>query len=261
MYLAICAVVKNEFFYLREWIEFGLLQGVEQFFITDNGSTDGTLDILEEYARKGLVTYTSDERSPIQFVAYNFWLGCFKDSQDPPHWVAFLDADEYLHSPGGARVADILPNYEDAAAVAVHWVLYGSKESEGSLVTERFQHRAKEVNQHTKVIVKPSKTSEVGKNPHYFLVDGKTTDENGDVLRNFYGLKKEGTADILRIAHFHIKSWPEYLERKSTKPDPGTNRFIQDIKGTFDAHDVNEMFDPSAACWAEAVKKSIEERK
>lgn len=46
-YLSICAVIKNEGPYLEEWIEFHRIQGVEHFYLYDNGSADQTKDILE----------------------------------------------------------------------------------------------------------------------------------------------------------------------------------------------------------------------
>ena len=39
-YLAVCAIYRNEAPYLREWIEFHRLVGVERFFLYNNESTD-----------------------------------------------------------------------------------------------------------------------------------------------------------------------------------------------------------------------------
>src|SRR5262245_4909673 len=55
-YLAIVAVVKNEAPYLEEWLDFHCLVGCSHFYIYDNGSTDGTVEILGNYERKGIVT-------------------------------------------------------------------------------------------------------------------------------------------------------------------------------------------------------------
>lgn len=49
--------MKNEKPYLKEWLEYHLLQGVEQFYLCDNGSTDGTDAYLEPYVAKGVITY------------------------------------------------------------------------------------------------------------------------------------------------------------------------------------------------------------
>lgn len=49
--------MKNEKPYLKEWLEYHLLQGVEHFYLCDNGSTDGTDAYLEPYVAKGVITY------------------------------------------------------------------------------------------------------------------------------------------------------------------------------------------------------------
>lgn len=38
--LAVCAIFKDEAAYLREWLDFHLLMGVEHFYLYDNGSSD-----------------------------------------------------------------------------------------------------------------------------------------------------------------------------------------------------------------------------
>jgi hypothetical protein len=69
-FLAMAAIVKNEGRYLREWIEFHRLMGVEHFYIYDNGSTDNTPEILEPYVRTGLVTATAWPGQVQQLLAY-----------------------------------------------------------------------------------------------------------------------------------------------------------------------------------------------
>ena len=57
-YLAICAIAKDEGPYLKEWIEWHLKNGVEKFYIYDNGSKDDTTTVLKPYIEKGIVEYT-----------------------------------------------------------------------------------------------------------------------------------------------------------------------------------------------------------
>ena len=42
-------LLLNQARYLREWIEFHRLMGVQLFLIFDHGSTDGTQRLLQEY--------------------------------------------------------------------------------------------------------------------------------------------------------------------------------------------------------------------
>jgi hypothetical protein len=63
-YLSICAIFKDEAPYLAEWIEFHRHVGVERFLLYDNLSTDNGREVLEPWARTGIVT-VSDRSIPL----------------------------------------------------------------------------------------------------------------------------------------------------------------------------------------------------
>ena len=54
--LSACAVIKNEAKYIKEWIEFHRIVGVEHFYLYNNGSTDRIYKVLRPYIRQGIVT-------------------------------------------------------------------------------------------------------------------------------------------------------------------------------------------------------------
>lgn len=269
-FLSVCAICRNEADYLEEWVEFHLLQGVQHFYMYNNLSTDGTEDILKRYEKAGIVTYENIEQNPVQFVAYN---KCLKDHGHESEWIAFIDVDEFLYSPEGlplpAAIQDIIENAllrSRVAAVAVHWVLFGAnghKEKTDGLVIDRFTRREAATNNHVKSIVRPRVTESVAKNTHTFRLHKNTipVDENGVHLPAEYALG-DGTADILRIAHFHTKSYAEYVERKSL-PDAsiGTVRPAACVEEMFRAHDLNQVEDTSLMAFAEAIKQNIALRK
>lgn len=51
------AIFKNETMNLKMWLDHYLWQGVEHFYLIDNGSTDNPMTILQEYIDKGIVSY------------------------------------------------------------------------------------------------------------------------------------------------------------------------------------------------------------
>ena len=55
-YLAAVVIVKDEGPYLREWLEFHQLVGVEHIYIYDNGSSDDTEQVVWDFLRSGYVT-------------------------------------------------------------------------------------------------------------------------------------------------------------------------------------------------------------
>jgi Glycosyltransferase family 92 len=56
-FLTVATMFKNERCWLREWIEFYIMMGVEYFIMYDNNSTDLPLEIIQPYIDKGYVTY------------------------------------------------------------------------------------------------------------------------------------------------------------------------------------------------------------
>ena len=53
--LAIAAIFRDEFDYLLEWFAWHQIAGFKKFFIADNGSTDGTVALLEALGDLGIV--------------------------------------------------------------------------------------------------------------------------------------------------------------------------------------------------------------
>ena len=54
--LAICSIFQNEAGYLKEWIEFHRLLGVEHFYLFNNLSTDNFHSVLAPYVKNKVIT-------------------------------------------------------------------------------------------------------------------------------------------------------------------------------------------------------------
>ena len=122
-YLAICAVYRDEAPYLREWIEFHRLVGVERFYLYNNLSVDGHREVLAPYVEAGIVAVTDWAVRPAQIQCYD---QCLKDYRDEARWIAFIDLDEFLFLPTGQPVAEILTEYEQWPGVGANWAVFGS---------------------------------------------------------------------------------------------------------------------------------------
>lgn len=53
--IVLCAIFKNEGRFLKEWIEYHRLIGVDHFFMYNNNSTDNYIEILSKYINEGIV--------------------------------------------------------------------------------------------------------------------------------------------------------------------------------------------------------------
>lgn len=55
-YVSICAIFKNEAKYLKEWIDYHLIVGVDHFYLYNNYSDDNYEKVLKPYIQRQLVT-------------------------------------------------------------------------------------------------------------------------------------------------------------------------------------------------------------
>jgi hypothetical protein len=158
---AICAF-KNEAPYLEEWLAFCVSEGVEHFLLYDNASTDNSREVLQPWIDAGfveLIDWPLHWKSGSQTKAF---IDALERLRGRTRWAAFIDIDEYLFSPTGKPVADVLRQYEDHAGVIVNWQCYGSsgqRSRPAGLTIESYTRRARTNwarNRRVKTIVNPS---------------------------------------------------------------------------------------------------------
>lgn len=88
-------LVRNAEGLLRENLEFHLHQGVDFFIITDNGSSDRTADVIDEYVRRGLarrIWEPQDDYSQGRWVTRMARVAAIDHGAD---WVINNDDDEF----------------------------------------------------------------------------------------------------------------------------------------------------------------------
>jgi len=173
MHLAICAIFRNEAPYLREWIEFHRLVGVERFHLYQNRSDDAYESIVRPYVDEGLVELTQWPRlPPCHLQAYQHFISRYTGE---PWWVAFIDCDEFLFSPCYPTVSEAITAIAAPAwgALGVNWMCFGASGQETpapGFVTERFVTRPADnfsANRHIKSVVRMDRVEAVtvGRSP------------------------------------------------------------------------------------------------
>src|SRR5690349_10881004 len=96
--LSICAIFQNDARYLKEWIEFHRIQGVEHFYLYDNLSTDNPEITLSKYIEDDIVTlipwprvYDEAQGGQWNSVQCGSYLDCLSKYGEESKWIAFLD--------------------------------------------------------------------------------------------------------------------------------------------------------------------------
>lgn len=261
--LAVCAIFRDEAPYLKEWIEFHRLVGVEHFYLYNNLSTDNYKDILKPYLKKKLVTlidwsfaYEDSGRwSPIQCSAYDKTIN---EVRDKVRWLAILDIDEYLFPVEKSNLVEALKEYEPYGGVCVNWQMYGTshiyKIPRDKLLIETLVMKAPvdhHENAQVKTILQPSKYSSCP-SPHicYYKPGSYQVTEN---KKKFEGVFTPSVSiSKLRINHYWSRdeeffqrvkvprrqSWDEGLEGQlrrldmlNTSVDDGAiQRFVEPLR-------------------------------
>jgi Glycosyltransferase family 92 len=257
-YLSVGAIYRDEARYLPEWLEFHRLVGVERFFLYNNRSTDDHLEVLEPYVDDGTVVVHDWPQYPGQVDAYRH---CLRRHGADSRWLAFLDLDEFLFSPTGMPVAELLVDYERYPGVAVNWVMFGTgghRTRPPGLVIETHQRRAAKPWPFVKQIVDPARVERCLTVHAFRYTSLCAVDENQVPLAPSRGRTKLTSVARLRINHYYLKSEAEGRAKLAApKPDGGGAR-----PPDFDALDqeLNEQTDNEIARYAPAVREALARR-
>jgi hypothetical protein len=215
-YLAACSLYLNEAQYLREWLEFHRLVGVERFFLYDNGSTDEHMEVLAPYVENGIVTIHRWQPSPPdQREVYG---DCLRRHRDDARWIAFIDIDEFLFAPDAGTsdgsVAERLREFEDSPGLVVNWAMFshsGHRTRPQGLVIDGHRLRDPVDTGLVKSIVDPLRTVSC-ESAHTFTYEhGLPVDENHWPVAD--AQTKSTSFERLRINHYASRSEEELREK------------------------------------------------
>lgn len=208
--LSVCMIFQNDAPYLKEWIEFHRLVGVEHFYLFNNLSTDNYKQVLRPYIKKGIVDlvnwpYESNsfqEWDPIQIDAYNHGL---RMATGKSKWLAILDSDEFLFATKYNKVTSFLKRFEKEShigGVCVNWVVYGTSEvekiPEDKLLIETLVMSAGGGSPTHKSVVRPERVAWMASPHHCRYKEGKMacTPINSPILGDFV------MVEDIRINHY-----------------------------------------------------------
>ncbi|MCR8670416.1 glycosyltransferase family 2 protein [Agrococcus sp. HG114] len=108
MTLVLTMMVRDEADIIAATIEHHLAQGVDHILVTDNGSVDGTLDILEDYAAAAPLTLMHEPEQRKQQGRVVTRMARMAHTELGADWVINGDADEFVRAlDPGSTLADV----------------------------------------------------------------------------------------------------------------------------------------------------------
>ena len=222
--LAVVSIMKNEGPYIKEWLDYHLLAGVDHFFIYDNDSPDNQREVLQPYIDAGLVTYIFFPGTSPQFPAYD---DAFKRFRFLCRYMTFIDGDEFIFPKSKSTIAEvvdeILGDKLNVGGLAINWHCFGSSgQREKDLsrgVLKRFTYHVpneadKQLyrNAFIKDVVNPRRISYID-DPHKMnYYEGFYTINEDEVIVTG-GNNNPVTDKKIVINHYVTKSYEEYVEK------------------------------------------------
>lgn len=123
--VALCGIVKDEIRAIVEWLAHYKAIGFTDFLIYENGSTDGTAEVLQALDEAGEVIclpwpHAMGQRP--QRLAYEH-----ARRHSDVDWLAFFDADEFLNLREDRDIGGFLRRFgPEVSAIAFNWIVFGS---------------------------------------------------------------------------------------------------------------------------------------
>ena len=215
MYLSLCLIAKDENAYLKEWLEYHILLGVEHFWIYDNESRTPLAEPIKEYIRKGWVTLNTIQGKAVQLYAYDH---CIQAYGRFSKWIGFIDTDEFLVPKITDDLKELLAGYEEYAGLSVSSLFFGSGGNTSRPVSGQvsgYRLRTPEAlskNRFIKSIVQPDKVIHPV-SPHSFLYK----DGHYCVNENFARVDSQFfpcNVNKIQLNHYYTRSAEEWKEKK-----------------------------------------------
>lgn len=177
-YLSVCAIFRNEARFLKEWIEYHKMIGVEHFYLLNHLSEDDFNSVLKPYLEDGIVELFEwpfevthhKQWNKIQCNAYNKILS---EKGKETFWLAVIDTDEFILPLKTTSLSKFLKEYESFGGLAINWQLFGSSgishiPPQQTLIGTLVKKAPKDCvnNQFVKTILQPRKVKKMTK-PHH----------------------------------------------------------------------------------------------
>jgi hypothetical protein len=262
--LGIAAIMKNEAPYLKEWIEYHRLVGVEKFYLFDNESSDNTKEVLEPYIQSGEV-----EHIYFPGVGVKNQIRCYSEAvrrfRNKVKWLAVIDIDEFIVPATKSKIIEVINNIERELwrkrrkklfGFAVRWVPYGYdrhyKRPDG-LVIENFRKHGD-----------PIMLSKSIFNPRAAIHAAPSAVHTPVYLDLSFGVTECGennpwkapvSINEIRINHYVTKSYEEYTQKmlRNKTGFPETRNILPD----YDPDYLSEYEDPIMDRYAVPLKQIV----
>ena len=220
--LVMTLLVRNEVDVIEGNLRFHLDHGVDFIVVTDNGSSDGTTEILEEYVKKGVVHLIHEPSRVFHQTAWVNKMGQLACHQFNADLIFHADADE-LWQPGSGSLKTELCRKKrvDVLSVPVRNMMMANKNGHErfphdiayevcSPIAKPVQKVMREVNWRSFLLYRyPNKVIYKTRQGHVDVVQGNHDINTNNCQRDFV---KDYSWDI-EILHFPVRGFEQFCKK------------------------------------------------
>lgn len=243
-FLSLLAIFKNESHILEEWVDHYIKQGIDHFYLIDNGSDDQYEKIIEKFSHK--ITLFKDNAQGIQPKLYwKYMESNLKNTQ----WLLVCDLDEFVWGVD-YTLKDIIKNIKDEkiGQIQVPWERFGSSGhiKQPKNVVQSFLMR-KEYSGDTSPMKSIGRSNcintiyvhDFGLNDGFYTVDSKFNEKDP---KEYFKLTEEYiNSSNIRCAHYQVQSRDFFMNNKAKRGK--VNNEMDRTEQFFKDHDTNDIYD------------------
>lgn len=269
--VAIAAIFQNEGPYLREWIEFHKLVGVQHFYLYNNDSEDNPREILADYINSGeveLLDWPSNKNTWSRFcygVQAKAYDNAIRKASGVAKWLALIDLDEFLFPAHENTLIECLNNhFNTCAGVYVNWQMFGTSGvksiSPSELMIERLVMKAPVdyvANLDSKSIIRPEYATRCP-GPHFVVYKPGYGHVNSNLEP--VGYANDGVyIDKIRINHYWSRDedylYNQKIPRYQRFKNPAYTNVAKQIEEK--VTQLNQLYDDAILRYAPALRHNM----
>lgn len=124
---AICAIIKDEHLFLKEWIDYHLSIGFDRIYLYEDFTSKPHNEITDAYDNVELhsmreIPTCMEGKTSRQCAVYNWFV---KNMQNECDWCLFTDIDEFFRLEEGVTLDSLLAEFSEYNGLQVWWKVYG----------------------------------------------------------------------------------------------------------------------------------------